>query len=195
MENVQKNRVTGLVIAAFIFALDQLVKYIVSVPLALKERGESIEILPFFDLTWAENYGVSMGMLTANTEWQRWLLVALTAVIACVVLLWMWREKNRFDIWALALVLGGALGNIVDRARLGYVVDYADFHIGTFRPFLIFNVADAAITIGVVILLARVLLFGDNSENPVRDEEDSAGPKENRPKENRADSKLENENA
>ena len=62
-------------------------------------------------------------------------------------------------ILALSLILGGALGNIKDRYEFGYVVDFADFHIGTFRPFLIFNVADAAITIGVVILLARALFM------------------------------------
>ena len=162
MDTVKKHRITGLAIAAAIFIVDQIVKYIVAVPLALGSRGgESIEILPFFQLTWARNYGVSMGMLTASSETQRWLLVALTAVIAVIVLIWMWRERAKGDIYALALVLGGALGNIVDRATLGYVIDYADLHIGEFRPFLIFNIADAAITIGVLLLLARVLFIGE----------------------------------
>ncbi|MDP9415584.1 MAG: signal peptidase II, partial [Pseudomonadota bacterium] len=62
---------------------------------------------------------------------------------------------------ALAFVLGGALGNIVDRIRFGYVVDFADLHFGDWRPFLIFNVADAAITIGVLLLLVRALLTRD----------------------------------
>jgi signal peptidase II len=88
----------------------------------------------------------------------RWLLVAVTGLIALVVLVWMMREKALAEIFALALVLGGALGNIYDRATRGYVIDYADLHFGTFRPFLIFNVADAAITIGVLIILARSLL-------------------------------------
>lgn len=90
---------------------------------------------------------------------ERWLLVGLTALIAGVVAVWMWREKLRGDVLALSLVLGGALGNIVDRVRYGYVVDYADLHFGTFRPFYIFNLADAAITIGVLILLARAFLM------------------------------------
>ena len=63
--------------------------------------------------------------------------------------------------WDLSLILGGALGNIKDRFELGYVIDYADLHFGTFRPFLIFNIADAAITIGVVIILARSLFVRD----------------------------------
>ena len=65
------------------------------------------------------------------------------------------------DIIGLGMILGGALGNIVDRTRFGYVLDYADFHIGDFRPFLIFNVADAAITIGVVIILVRSFFVSD----------------------------------
>jgi signal peptidase II len=112
-----------------------------------------------FDLTWAENRGVSMGFLEANSETQRWMLVGLTALIAGVVAVWMWREKLRGDVLALAMVLGGALGNIVDRVRYGYVVDYADLHFGDFRPFFIFNLADACITIGVLILLARAFLI------------------------------------
>ena len=67
----------------------------------------------------------------------------------------------QLHVAALGLVLGGAIGNIVDRVRLGYVVDYADLHFGEWRPFLIFNLADAAITIGVLILLARALLLRD----------------------------------
>ncbi|HKX35794.1 MAG TPA: signal peptidase II, partial [Rhizorhapis sp.] len=120
-----------------------------------------IDLLPFFDLNFVRNYGVSMGFFRADSETMRWLLVGMTAAIAVFVALWMWREKARDDVIALGLVLGGALGNIVDRVRFGYVVDFADFHIGSWRPFLIFNLADAAITIGVLILLARALLLRD----------------------------------
>ena len=117
-----------------------------------------VEILPFFDLRWTENYGVSLGLLAAESMEMRWLLVALTASIALAVCVWMLREKAMADVVALALVLGGALGNIYDRATIGFVIDYADLHFGEFRPFLIFNIADAAITIGVLIILARSLL-------------------------------------
>jgi signal peptidase II len=153
-----KFRLQGLMLASFIFIADQAVKFIMIGPLALESRRQ-IHILPQFSLTWAENRGVSMGFLEANSEMQRWLLVGLTALIAAVVAVWMWREKLKGDVLALALVLGGALGNIVDRIRYGYVVDYADLHFGTFRPFYIFNLADAAITIGVLILLARAFLM------------------------------------
>ena len=147
----------GFAFAAAVFALDQLVKALVIGPLALRDVG-AIELIPFFRLTWAENTGVSLGLFTADSDLQRWLLVALTAAVALTVLVWMLRESKLGDILALSLVLGGALGNILDRVRFGYVVDYADLHFGTFRPFLIFNVADAAITIGVLLILARSLL-------------------------------------
>lgn len=159
-----RNRLIGLVIAVIVAAVDQWVKWYVTGPLALRRLGDRIDLLPFFDLTYAENRGISLGMLQAHNMETRWLLVLGTALVAGVVLVWMMREKLMADIAGLALILGGALGNIRDRFELGYVIDYADFHIGDFRPFLIFNIADAAITIGVVIILARSLLVRDKDE-------------------------------
>lgn len=167
MNIAKRNRLIGLSIAALIFGLDRWVKALMLGPLQLRERGH-IDLLPFFDLTWTENYGVSLGMLTATSTEMRWALVALTAAIAVIVLIWMMRERALADIAALALILGGAIGNIRDRWSYGYVIDYADFHIGDFRPFLIFNIADAAITIGVLIILARSLFL---REKPSKGEE------------------------
>jgi signal peptidase II len=156
------NRTAAYTAALAIFILDQLTKWIVSVPLALQARGQ-IEILPIFNLTWVENNGISLGLLNATTPTGRWMLVAMTAAIAIGVAWWITREEKRGDQLALSLVLGGALGNIVDRVRHGYVVDFADLHFGAFRPFLVFNVADAAISIGVVILLLRAFLLRDKA--------------------------------
>ena len=91
----------------------------------------------------------------------RWGLVTVTSLIAIGVAYWITREEKKWDQIALGLVLGGALGNILDRVRHGYVVDFADLHFGEFRPFFIFNVADAAISIGVAILLLRAFLIKD----------------------------------
>ena len=157
--NLGRMRLTGLALAIVLFVADQWSKYFVVEQLGLRQPGDQYELLPFFDLTRTNNFGVSLGMLEATSMEMRWGLVAVTALIALVVLVWMLRERKMWDIAALAMILGGAAGNIVDRYRFGYVVDFADFHIGTFRPFLIFNVADAAITIGVVILLARALFM------------------------------------
>jgi signal peptidase II len=154
----------GVLTALIVFALDQLTKYIVIYPLDLKNApNRQIELLPFFNLTWVENYGVSLGLLTADSNLERWLLVGMTAVIAAFVAAWMWRETNRQDVFGLGLIFGGAIGNILDRIRFGHVVDFADLHFTMpsgedFRPFLVFNVADAAITIGVLIILLRALL-------------------------------------
>jgi signal peptidase II len=159
-DRVRSNRVLGLSIAASVFLLDQLVKWVVTYVFQLEARG-TIELAPIFELRWVPNYGVSMGFLTAGNHVGRWALVAMTAAISIFVAVWLWRERRRDDAIALALVLGGALGNILDRVRLGYVVDYAHLHFGTVSPFLVFNVGDAAITIGVLLLLARALLTRD----------------------------------
>ena len=162
-------RTRGYLLALGVFAIDQLMKWIMIGPLALREVGQ-IVLLPMFQFTYTENDGVSLGLLSADTATERWLLVALTAAIAAGVAVWIAREKNRWDIIALGLVLGGALGNITDRIRFGYVVDFLDLHFGDFRPFMIFNVADAAITAGVVLLLARSLLLRDKPAKPAGDQ-------------------------
>lgn len=156
----------GLAVAAAVFVVDQAVKWLVTGPLGVDFLGAYKTILPIFDLRFTRNEGVSLGMLRAETELTRWLLVAFTAAIATGVAIWMTREDKSADRLALGLVLGGALGNILDRIRLGYVVDFADLHFGEWRPFLIFNVADAAITIGVLILLARALLIREKRPDP-----------------------------
>jgi len=152
----------GLIFAAVAFILDQLTKWVVTVPLSLEPKGQ-IELTDFFDLTWAENCGISLSMFASCTDTTRWTLVAVTGLVAAAVAIWMTREQAKGDVIALALILGGALGNIVDRVRFGYVVDFADLHIGTFRPFMIFNVADACITVGVLLLVARALLLGEKA--------------------------------
>lgn len=146
----------GYGLALAVFLADQLVKWIAAGPLDLPGRLV-IELLPIFDLRFVRNYGVSMGFLVAGSDGERWLLVGLTGAIAASVAWWIARERTRADGLALGLVLGGAAGNILDRVRLGYVFDLLDLHLGGWRPFLVFNVADAAISIGVAILLLRAL--------------------------------------
>ena len=148
----------GFSIALVVFILDQLVKWAVTGPLGLNEIGDQLVLLPIFNFTYTQNEGISLGMLNATNPVGRWMLVALTSAIAIAVAVWIGREKNRIDQIALGMVLGGALDNILDRARHGYVTDFLDLHFGDFRPFLIFNVGDAAISIAVVILLLRAFL-------------------------------------
>ena len=145
----------GLAIAILI--VDQFVKYWVTGPMGIDYPGAEMHLLPVFTLRFVQNFGVSLGLLQAGSETARWALVAMTAVIATGVAVWIRRERQTPELIGLGLVLGGALGNIIDRVRFGYVVDYADFHIFGYSPFLVFNIADAAISIGVVILLVRAL--------------------------------------
>ena len=152
-----RNGALGFGIALGVFLLEQVTKWIVLGPLDLRNVLQ-IEILPIFNLTYTENHGISLGLLQASSDAMRWALVFGTSLVAAGVAFWIAREEKSWDQVALGMVLGGALGNILDRVRHGYVVDFADLHFGDFRPFFIFNVADAAISIGVVILLLRAFL-------------------------------------
>ena len=170
MSRARRNRALGLALAAAVFLLDTWIKHLVLGPWNLREVGK-IDLLPFFDLTWTQNFGVSLGLFAADSPEMRWGLVAMTALIAVAVFVWLLRERKLWDIAGLALILGGAIGNIRDRWLYGYVIDYADFHIGTFRPFLVFNVADAAITVGVLIVLARALFMREKPPTPQGDQQ------------------------
>ena len=170
MKSLATIRAIGIGIALTIFAFDQWHKHYVVNVLGLDEVNEVWPLLSFFDFRRTNNYGVSLGMFEATSVEMRWILVGVTALIAMGVLYWMFRERKFGDIAALGMVLGGAMGNIRDRYLYGYVIDYADFHIGDFRPFLIFNVADAAITVGVLIILARALFIRETPD----DAQDSA---------------------
>lgn len=168
-----RNRIAGFALALGVFGIDRAIKSLMAGPLQLQAVGV-IKLLPFFDLRWTENYGVSYGMFTADSSEMKFALLGMTGAIALGVAVWMLREKVLGEILALALVLGGALGNIYDRAVRGYVIDYADLHIGEWRPFLIFNLADAAITFGVLILLARSLLSREKPAQPADADHDTA---------------------
>jgi len=150
-------RKMAVLLAIAVLIVDQFVKYWVTGPMGIDYPGAELPLLPFFTLRFVQNFGVSLGLLQAGSEFARWALVAMTAIIATGVAVWIRSERQKPELIGLGLVLGGALGNIIDRVRFGYVVDYADFHIFGYSPFLVFNIADAAISIGVVILLVRAL--------------------------------------
>lgn len=124
------------------------------------QRCGQIEVLSFFDLTMVWNRGVSFGIGQSEGV-MRWLLVIMTTAIAIGFSVWLYRAARRFTGLALALVIGGAFGNVIDRVRFGAVVDFLDFS-GIFRPYFfnyVFNVADAAISVGAVLLFVDQFLM------------------------------------
>lgn len=140
----------GLLVAVPVILLDQLVKWWVLAD--LMEPPRVIVVTGFFNLVLVWNRGVSFGMFNAESVWGPTILAGLALVICACLVIWLRRVESRFLAVAIGLVLGGAIGNVIDRARFGAVVDFLDFHaFGQHWP--AFNVADSAITVGVALLL------------------------------------------
>jgi signal peptidase II len=151
----------GLALAALILLADQISKWWILDIVRLPEKG-AIEISGIFDLTFVRNYGVSFGMLRAGSPVEQWGLMALSGGIATVFVLWMRTASRTLTMAALAMVVGGAMGNMIDRLRFGYVVDFLDFS-GFYFPW-VFNVADAGISVGAALLVLDY--FANGEEKP-----------------------------
>lgn len=152
----------GLWIAALVFLLDQVSKIWILDGLDLPSQpGQNVDVLPFFSLTMVWNTGVSMGLLKDQGDIARWVLVAFTLGIAGIVVFWLRSAQHRLSMIALAFILGGAIGNILDRIRFGAVVDFIRLHAFDYS-FFVFNIADSAISIGVGLLLLEAFLSPSN---------------------------------
>jgi signal peptidase II len=147
-------------LSAFVIVLDQVTKALLMSSFRL---GETLTLTPFFDLVYVFNRGAAFSFLSNAGGWQRWFFVAL----ACGISTWIFVELRRHASallmpLGLSLVLGGALGNVIDRLAYGAVVDFLSFHVaGYFWP--AFNVADSAITVGVMLLLLQQFKQGKSS--------------------------------
>src|SRR6266404_7767760 len=120
---------------------------------------EFVRILPVLDITCMHNVGAAFSFLASASGWQRWVFIGLAGVVSVGIIVWLLRLRERAHrllACGLALVLGGALGNVIDRIRLGYVVDFIHFHWNR-AYFPAFNVADSAITVGAALLLLDAL--------------------------------------
>lgn len=141
----------GLGLAALMIALDQLTKsLILGVPDL--QAGRWIEVAPFLNLVLVWNTGVSFGVLAGFAQWTPWVSTGLAVAVAAALGVWLRRVDRILLIPGIGGVMGGAIGNAVDRVRLGAVVDFLDFHLAGVH-FWAFNVADAAISVGVALLL------------------------------------------
>jgi signal peptidase II len=149
-----------LAVAALVFGLDQTHKWWMLKVFAIEQRG-SVALAPFFDLTMAWNEGVSYGLF--RTHAQGW-LAALALLVSAG--LWLWANRSgRLTAMALALVIGGALSNALDRLVHGAVADFFHFHAGRFS-WDVFNLADVAIVAGVLLLVYESLIGKANSAAP-----------------------------
>lgn len=145
---------SGLIVAAVVVVLDQLSKYwVLNCVLA---TNSLMKITSFFNVVNAWNTGVSFSMFSSNGSWGTIVLCVLALAIVAMLLWWLKKEKVLLMQIALGMVIGGALGNVVDRIRLGAVFDFLDFHIAGYH-WPAFNVADSAICIGAVLIFARSL--------------------------------------
>ncbi|SMF95823.1 signal peptidase II [Methylomagnum ishizawai] len=138
-------------LSAGVIALDQATKWLVDGSMRLYQ---SIELLPFFQLTYLRNQGAAFSFLAQAGGWQRWFFIALGVAASGFICYWLAKldQSKAWEAAAWALVLGGALGNLIDRSLYGYVIDFLDVFYGEWH-FPAFNVADSAITVGVALLL------------------------------------------
>ena len=138
-------------LSALVLVIDQLTKRMVDTSLKLYE---SIPVLPSFSLTYLRNQGAAFSFLSSAGGWQRWFFIGLAVIASILICFWIRQIPNerKLEASAWALVLGGALGNLIDRVLYGYVIDFLDVYYGDWH-WPAFNVADSAITVGVVLLL------------------------------------------
>jgi len=147
--------------SVFLLVADQLSKYWILQVYRLPEIG-SVEILPFFNLTMVWNRGISLGLFQATSDMGRYILLGGTSLITLFLVHWFLKDRDRVPLVGLAMIIGGSVGNIIDRVRFGAVADFLHFH-GFGYSFYVFNVADAAITLGVAFLLWDALLSPQKS--------------------------------
>lgn len=146
---MNKNKWFGL--SALIIIVDQITKYVASSMLLMHEP---VAVLPFFNFTLMHNTGAAFSFLADQEGWQRWFFAALALVVSIVLAVWLYRLKTHEKSLALALslVLGGAIGNLIDRVYYGYVIDFIDVYYNT-SHWPAFNIADSAISVGAVMLV------------------------------------------
>jgi signal peptidase II len=148
-----------LLLSVLVVLADQASKYYITQHFG---EFEHITLLPVLDVTRMHNVGAAFSFLASASGWQRWVFIGLAGVVSVGIIVWLLRLKERAHgllACGLALVLGGALGNVIDRIRLGYVIDFIHFHWDR-AYFPAFNVADSAITVGAACLLLDALFEG-----------------------------------
>ena len=145
----------GFVVAAATLVVDQANKLFLLDVYDIEIR-QPLRLGPYLDIVMAKNPGISYSLLSARSAAGRWALVAFVVVASGLIAWWLWRSTTRLVALALGLILGGAIGNAIDRFSYGWVADFYYFHVGSFHWY-VFNLADVAIVAGVVVLLLDAL--------------------------------------
>lgn len=143
--------------------IDQVTKQLI---VGSFDLGESMNILPFFDFRYVQNPGAAFSFLADQDGWQRWFFTVVATIASVVFLVWLAKtpKSNPLLSIALAFMLSGALGNLIDRALFGYVIDFLDFHIAG-KHWPAFNVADSAIFIGAALMIYDSFKNGESEKN------------------------------
>lgn len=145
---------TGLIVASAVIILDQATKWWVVTIFMNPPRV--VDVWPFFSVVLVWNRGVTFGFLDDTPFWGQWAFVGLALAIVAVLLLWLRRAETKWRAAAIGLIIGGALGNVIDRVNYGAVADFLDFHVTGYH-WPAFNIADSAITLGVAIMFFDAL--------------------------------------
>ncbi len=156
-------------ISTLVVVFDQITKIIADRSIELYQQ---IEVLPILNWTLHYNEGAAFSFLSSAGGWQRYLLTGISAVVSIVLVIWLARllTSERVMIWALALILGGAVGNLIDRVLYGHVIDFIQVHWNQ-SYFPSFNIADSAITVGTILLLWAT--FTEGREDQEEDRSDA----------------------
>ena len=149
-----------------VILLDQWSKWLAEISLI---PYQPVPVLPLFNFTLAYNTGAAFSFLSDAGGWQRWFFISLTVIVVAVLFKWLWRRRaeERLQAASISLVLGGAIGNLIDRIWLGHVIDFLEVYYGYYH-WPIFNIADSAITVGVVLLIIDLFL-NDHPEHEKHD--------------------------
>lgn len=145
-------------LALFVTFLDQLSKYII---LTYVDFGEVINIIPFLNITLTHNYGAAFGLLANESGWQIWAFLSIAIFVSLAILIWLKfsiKQNKSLESFSLMLVLGGAIGNVIDRFFRGFVVDFIDFYIQDWHWYT-FNISDTAICIGAALLIVDIFIL------------------------------------
>lgn len=168
LDKFKNSGLSWLWLTIIFLVIDQITKYLV---VSSMELYQSIEVFSFFNIFYVQNPGAAFSFLADQDGWQRWFFTAIATIASIVFIVWLAKtpKENKLLCIAFAFLLSGAIGNLIDRALFGYVIDFLDFYIGN-NHWPAFNVADSAIFIGAALMICDSFMGNESEKNTVIDE-------------------------